>query len=271
MTMTMTMIMIMTMLRTTVSTTIMSLPTRTVFTTAVRTSSQPSLLLLAYVWWNTNPSTLLRPLFCLHSLPTTITTTTMWTVLHPQHLLPRMISIPQVHLQSLVDRLALDYVRGREWTMYSWTMVSTANPILLIPPHHQQQQSHLQINLRKEKKSKERWWMLTNRQTLPLNPYSLVSSTSQMNGLPMRWIVLCLPVNHSWMHFERFTSLRLFDLHISSLHCLLPLWYWRWNRQSKEALQIQGRLCEWVAVDVWEEQGVQSDGWNATEWCLWTS
>ena len=35
-------------------------------------------------------------------------------------------------------------------------MVSTANPILLIPPHHHhQQQSHLQINLRKEKKDNE--------------------------------------------------------------------------------------------------------------------
>ena len=32
-------------------------------------------------------------------------------------------------------------------------MVSTANPILLIPPHHHhQQQSHLQINLRKKRK-----------------------------------------------------------------------------------------------------------------------
>ena len=33
-------------------------------------------------------------------------------------------------------------------------MVSTANPILLIPPryhHHHQQQSHLQINLRKKR------------------------------------------------------------------------------------------------------------------------
>ena len=33
-------------------------------------------------------------------------------------------------------------------------MVSTANPIFLIPPHHHQQQSHRQINLRKEKKRK---------------------------------------------------------------------------------------------------------------------
>ena len=78
----------------------------------------------------------------------------MWTVLLLQHLLPRMISIPPVHLQSLVDRLALDYVRGREWTMNSWTMVSTANPIFLTPPrhHHHQQQSHGQINLRKKRK-----------------------------------------------------------------------------------------------------------------------
>ena len=37
--------------------------------------------------------------------------------------------------------------------MNSWTMVSMANPILLIPPHHHhQQQSHLQINLRKKRK-----------------------------------------------------------------------------------------------------------------------
>ena len=94
--------------------------------------------------------------------------------------------------------------------------------------------------------------MLTSRQTLSLNPYPLVSSISQMNGLPMRWIVLCLTTNHSWMHFERFTSLRPFRLHISSLHCLLLFWYWRWNRQSKEALQIQGRLCEWICKG-WKE------------------
>ena len=137
----------------------MSSPTdRKVFEITVRTTP---FLLPACLWRKTNPSTPLSTLPWLHSLHQPIllpclpiTISAMWTVLHLQHLLPRMISIPPVHLQSLVDRLALDYVRGREWTMYSWTMVSTANPILLIPPHHQhhQQQSHRQINLRKKRK-----------------------------------------------------------------------------------------------------------------------
>ena len=87
--------------------------------------------------------------------------------------------------------------------MHSWTVESTANPILAIPllPHQQYQQ---QIKLRKE-----RWWMLPNRQTLPLNPHPSVSSRSQMSWSPMRWIVLCPSTNHSWMHSKPFTSIRL--------------------------------------------------------------
>jgi len=126
-------------------------------------------------------------------------------------------------------------------------MVSTANPILLIPPHnhhHHQQQSHLQINLRKE-----RWWMLTSRQTLPLNPYPLVSSTSQMNWLPMRWIVLCLPANHSWMHFERFTSLRLFNLHIIFPLLSTPILILKMKSSKQRSLantrQIMRMSCSW--------------------------
>ena len=86
--------------------------------------------------------------------------------------------------------------------MYNWTVESTTNSILAIPlpPHQYQQQSKLR---------KERWWMLPNLQTLPLNPHPSVSSTSQMNWSPMRWIVLCFSTNHSWMHSKPFTSIRL--------------------------------------------------------------
>ena len=64
----MAMAMAMAMLATTVSTTttVLPLPSRTVFTTAVRTLSQLSPL-LACLWRKTNPSTLLQTLPCLHS------------------------------------------------------------------------------------------------------------------------------------------------------------------------------------------------------------
>ena len=77
----MAMAMAMAMLAITVSTTttVLPLPSRTVFTTAVRTPSQLSPL-LACLWRKTNPSTLLRTLPCLHSLSmTTMLATAMQT------------------------------------------------------------------------------------------------------------------------------------------------------------------------------------------------